>query len=111
MGNGVREDGLLTGIFTYSLAAGSYQELIGSERTLEFNASPTWLADGRHVAYAKQGGLFLLDSASRLARELLPIGTLTFRGNNRNFSFSKDSRTLVYASTTTEGDVWLMTLE
>jgi Tol biopolymer transport system component len=108
VGMGVGEDDRVTGIFAYSLASGEYEKLIGTEPSFQLNAWPTWLADGRHVAYVEQGRLLVLDYTSRQSHELLPLGT---PAGARTYSFSRDSRTLVYASTATEGDVWLMTLE
>jgi serine/threonine protein kinase/Tol biopolymer transport system component len=88
----------LPGIVLYSLTSQAYQ------RVTEEGQFPFWLHDGRHVVYAHQGTVSLLDVQTRQSRQLLaapPHSTLQATG------VSPDDRTLYVVHGTDEGDIWM----
>jgi Tol biopolymer transport system component len=90
------------GVVLYSLAGRSYVRLTDRGR------SATWLSDNRHLLYRDDNGLFLLDTVSRVSRQVLTIPP----GSDYNdFCLSPDDRALYLARNTEQGDVWLLALK
>ncbi len=92
-------------IAAYSLESQSYSTLYLNESDEDFG-TPHWLGDGRHVIFDCDDRLIAIDVESGEAREIWDSAS----GTN-NFTASADGRTLVYASSTTESDLWLAELE
>jgi Tol biopolymer transport system component len=90
-----------SGIAVFSLESRRYHKLT------DFGGSPRWLSDSRRLMFLYQGKLYLLDTRAKKSREILspasqPVG---------RFSISLDNRLICYDVSTSESDVWLMTLE
>jgi serine/threonine protein kinase/Tol biopolymer transport system component len=70
--------------------------------------APFWLADNRRLLYLDQGNLFVLDTVTREAREVLaPPPSSTFL----LVSLSADNRTLYTVRATDEGNIGMIDLE
>jgi Tol biopolymer transport system component len=92
----------LPGIVLYSLADKSYVRLT------DRGEYATWLSDSRHLLYWDGGKLLLLDTLSRISRQVLAIP----QGSDYNdLCLSPDDRTLYLARNTEEGDIWMLTMK
>ena len=82
-----------------------------SVRTLaEDGKSPTWLPDSRRLLFSSRTSIMLLDASTGESRAVLPLERNVLQWA-RLLSLSRDGRKLVYLSTQTEGDVWMMSLD
>jgi len=89
----------LPGIVLYAPADRTYLRL--SER----GEGATWLSDSRHLLYWDSETLFLLDTQTRTARQVLAIPP----GSAHNdLGVSPDDRVLYLARNTEQGDIWLL---
>ncbi|HET6371728.1 MAG TPA: protein kinase [Candidatus Polarisedimenticolia bacterium] len=89
------------GLFTYDIASGAYQKLDAA------GATPVWLSDGRRLLYARDGGIWLMDTASGKTHEVMkPAGEIP-----SGVSLSSDDRVMTFIETESEGDIWQMTLK
>jgi serine/threonine protein kinase len=77
------------------------------ERLTEFGESPIWLNDNHRLLFFSQDNLFLLDSRTRKAKEILTVAPTHFQ----SLGISRDSRVIYFSLQTTEADIWLATLE
>jgi Tol biopolymer transport system component len=96
------EGGGLGGILVYSLETQQYEKLT------DFGSEPVWLRDSRRMLFQDQGRLYLLDSQSKKAHEVLSV---TPHIVGYAVTVSRDDRQIYFSLVTTEADVWLMTLE
>ena len=92
----------LPGIVLYSLADRRY------ERLTDLGESATWLSDSRHLLYWDGGRLLLLDTQTRISRQVL---TTPHGSEYNDLCLSPDDRTLYLARNTEEGDVWMLTMK
>jgi Tol biopolymer transport system component len=99
---GRAEGGGLRGILVYSLETQQYEKLT------DFGSEPVWLSDSRRMLFQDQGRLYLLDSQSKKAHEVLSVTPHTV---GYAVTLSRDDRQIYFSLVTTEADVWLMTLE
>jgi Tol biopolymer transport system component len=82
-----------------------------SVRTLaEDGKSPVWMPDSRRLLFSSRTSIMLLDASTGESRAVLPLERNVLQWG-RLLSLSKDGRKLVYLSTQTEGDVWMMSLD
>jgi hypothetical protein len=97
-----RPDGVAAGIVMYSIENRAF------ERLTETGSYPQWLSDGRRLVYLNEkGGLSLVESRSKRARELLSLLP------DRIFSNcvpSRDDRWIYFVRQSAEADLWLLTL-
>ena len=89
------------GIYSYSLDSQRYKRLT------EFGEHPIWLNDNQRLLFFAQAKLYLLDSRTEKAQELLSIAPHHFQA----IGLSRDSRVIYFSLKTTEADVWLASLE
>jgi len=89
------------GILSYSFESRQY------ERLTDFGAHPVWLNDNQRLLFFAQDKLYLLDSRTRKAQELLTVAPNRFQSLN----ISRDSRVVYFSLQTTEADIWLAALE
>jgi len=94
------------GIRILSLKQGTYNALT------DFGSTPRWLSDGRRLLFAADNRVLLVDSVSKVVKELwsfeshrveLPAGG--------GFGVSPDDRTIYVAPVVREGDIWMATLK
>ena len=99
-----RTDGLFTGISIYSLDTGTYN------RVSDFGGYPRWLSDSRRLLFhnAQDGKIYLVDSRSRKAHEILSLATDEV---GQAFSVSSDDRWIYFSLSVIESDIWLANLE
>jgi Tol biopolymer transport system component len=90
-----------TGVGIYSLDTETVERLTDS------GARPLWLADSRRLLFQDQGKLFLIDSRSRKAREILSVVPHGIDGP----TLSRDERLMYFSVAMREADIWLATLE
>jgi Tol biopolymer transport system component len=90
------------GVVLYSPESQEYERLtdFGSGR-------PRWLSDGRRLVFVNQGALWLVDSESKKAHEVLALAPdwLYFP------SMSHDIRWLYFSRENFEADIWMLTLD
>jgi len=95
--------GRAAGIFVESLESGARRRLTDS------GESPRWLGDSRRLLYLRDGGLWLLDTATGASSNVIsrpkPSRTLL------DFGLAADDRWLVFVELTRESDIWLSRLE
>lgn len=89
------------GIVIYNFETG------GFERITDFGDNPIWLNDNRRLLFDYQHRLFLVNSETKKAHELLPPSSHRVDG----YGLSADSRTLYYGLAIKEADVWLLDLD
>lgn len=99
-------DGTAGEVTGYEIASGRYETL--SEMKNPFFKYPIWLADGRRLMVRGQPGVFLLDSRTKKARLLIPVGGY-FLG--ASVGLSRDNRQITYTETGTQGDIWIAELK
>ncbi len=92
-------DGVTSGFSVYSLGSRKY------ERLTDFGSRPRWLKDNRRLLFHHEGKIWLIDSRSRKAREVLSAAPHEIDGR---FAISPDNRTIYFGLVHTEADVWLM---
>ena len=94
--------GTSAGITIYSLRTQEY------ERLTDFGDSPVWLSDSRRILFYDftQGKIFLVDSKSGRVREVLSISPDIVD----SLSVSPDNRSIYFSRSTSEADIWLLTL-
>ncbi|MGH9844169.1 MAG: protein kinase domain-containing protein, partial [Blastocatellia bacterium] len=85
------------GIYSYSFDSHRY------ERLTEFGEHPVWLNDNQRLLFFSQDKLYLLDSRTRKAREILSVAPNRFQ----SLGISPDSRVIYFGLQTTEADIWL----
>jgi eukaryotic-like serine/threonine-protein kinase len=93
--------GYQDGIYTYAFDRRQY------ERLTEFGEFPVWLKDNQRLLFFSQDKLYLLDSRTQKAQELLSVAPQRFQSLN----LSRDGRVIYYSLKTTEADIWLADLE
>jgi len=96
-----RPDGSVSGIWIYSLDSGQYARLTdrGSE--------PVWLSDGRRLLFVQQNKLYVLDSQTKKAQELLSASPHSIG----RATLAPDNRVIYMTFSSTESDIWLATLQ
>ena len=77
------------------------------ERLTEFGMFPVWLHDQRRLLFQSEGKIYLLDSLTGTTREFLSSPP---NEAGAPFAISPDGRTLYFALSANEADVWLMSL-
>ncbi len=100
VGSEWQKDRDIGGLVIYDLAAQKY-ERINSE-----GDSSYWLPDNRHLLYAYNQKIYLIDSQTRVARELLSATEDTLE----NPTLSRDGRFLYYGVNNNEESVYLISL-
>jgi Tol biopolymer transport system component len=95
-------DGRSTGIAVYNSSTLRY------ERITDAGQSAKWLNDGRRLLFVGLRGLYLVDSQSRKTSELF---SLFPHEQIRGVTIAPDNRMIYFSLSTTEADVWLLTIE
>ncbi len=93
--------GIPTGVVNYSLESQEYRRLTDS------GTHPIWLSDSRRLLFHDSGEIFLLDSDSGRADEVLSISPDTVGRP----AVSHDNRWIYFTRRTSEADIWLLTLD
>jgi Tol biopolymer transport system component len=96
-------DGTFSGIAVYAFQTRSYTQLA------EFGIDPIWLSDSRRLLFNHHGRIYLVDSATKKAQEVLSIAPYEIA--RRGFAISRDDRRIYFSLATTEADIWLLRLE
>jgi Tol biopolymer transport system component len=94
--------GLRSGVIIYSLESQRF------ERLTDFGVGPVWLKDDRRLLFGRQDKLYLVDSQSKKAHEVLSVAPHNI---NEEFALSRDNRMIYFSLLQTEADIWLMSLE
>jgi Tol biopolymer transport system component len=91
------------GISRYWLTSRRYEDVYtaSSRRALSLN----FLPDNQRAVVRDSDGIFLLDLRTQQTRRLLAIPGLI---SGRNLDLTPDGRTLTFAETGAEGNVWLL---
>jgi len=90
------------GVVLYSVAGRNYV------RITERGQSATWLSDSRRLLYWDSGNLLLLDTLSRVSREVL---TTPSGSDYEDLALGPDDDILYLARNTEEGAIWLLTMQ
>lgn len=90
----------VAGILSYSFDSQQYDLLADS------GDYPVWLNDNRRLLFIRGGQAFVLDCESRKSHEVMSVAPQRFQ----SLGVSKDNHLIYYSLTTTESDLWLMTL-
>jgi Tol biopolymer transport system component len=98
-----QRDGAFSGIALYSFQTQSYAKLTS------FGMDPVWLSDSRRLLFNHQGRIWLADSETKRAHEVLSIAPYEIAP--RGFAVSRDNRRIYFSLATTEADIWLLRLE
>jgi eukaryotic-like serine/threonine-protein kinase len=96
----VRQSGGPVGIGIYSLGHREF------ERLTETGNLPRWLSDGRRLLFEYSGKLYLVDSQSRKAHEVLSVPPYVAYAANP----SRDDRWVYFTLEANEADIWQMSL-
>ena len=83
----------------YSFETNSFVRLLENSGTI-----PSWLPDSRHLVYAAEREVFLLDTESKKTRLITSNPNLLLRAP----FVSRDGRLLYYTAYTAESDIWLL---
>ena len=95
-----RPDGA-AGIWVYLLDSGQYTRLTNR------GSDPVWLTDGRRLLFVQAGKLYLLDSQTNRAQELLSASPHSIAAP----ALAPDNRIIYMVLSSTEADIWLATLQ
>jgi serine/threonine protein kinase/Tol biopolymer transport system component len=93
------DEGMFSGIAVYSFKTAAYTKLT------DFGIDPIWLSDSRRLLFNHDGRLWLVDSDTRRAREVLSLAPQEIA--RRGFAVSPDDRTIYFSLASTESDIWL----
>jgi Tol biopolymer transport system component len=94
--------GMGRGVGTYSFASRHY------ERLTDFGEWPTWLPDSRRILFvANRDAFYVLDSRTKEVRKIFSVPRDVI-GPPR---LTRDGRTAYFSRRSTEGDIWLVTLD
>jgi Tol biopolymer transport system component/tRNA A-37 threonylcarbamoyl transferase component Bud32 len=96
-----RPDGSVLGIWVYSLDTGQHARLA------DRGSLPVWLSDGRRLVFVEAGKLYLLDSQTKKAQELLSASPRSIG----RYTLAPDNRIIYMQLSSTEADIWLATLQ
>lgn len=88
------------GIALFDIASQTYHRLT------DFGSDPVWLSDRRRLLFHHAGKLFLLDSVSGKARELLSVAPLEVA--RRGFAVAPDDSQIYFSVSSMEADVWML---
>jgi eukaryotic-like serine/threonine-protein kinase len=95
-----------TGIYIYSLATKTYEEI--SDIQVSWLASrPLWLNDSRHLVFNTSEKIFLADIQSKKIQEIDSPGETQIR----IASLSRDNRYFYGVKATTESAIWMLSLD
>jgi hypothetical protein len=100
----------------YEMIAGSFEGVLvfsfedqKYKKVTEFGNAPVWLSDSRRLLFNHQGRLYLVDSNTKRAHEVLSVGP--YEINSWLFDLSPENRTIVFSLAAIEADIWQMSLE
>ena len=94
-------ESLTSDLISYDLASQQFEKLSN------FGTRPDWLNDSRRLIFVREDKIYLVDSQTKKAREIFSVAP----NHLQSLGISKDNRTIYYSLTTTEADVWLMTMQ
>ena len=97
-----RKDGTFAGICVYAFATKEHRHVT------DFGLDPIWLADSRRLLFNHAGRIWLVDSETKRAHEVLSIAPHEIA--RRGFAISRDDRRICFSLATTEADIWLLSL-
>ena len=89
------------GVFRYDLETRTY------ERLSNFGQRPAWLADSRRLVFHADGKIYLLDAVTKASQELVVLDGESLSSAR----LPRDNRSLFFASSRSEGDIWMATLK
>ncbi len=101
-GHGQRADGTNAGVVVFSFDTQQYQMLT------EIGSFPAWMSDSRRLLFVHRGKIYLVDSTSKKAGEVLSVAPHSV---GAGFGLPKDNRAIFFILTATEADIWLATLQ
>jgi dipeptidyl aminopeptidase/acylaminoacyl peptidase len=101
-GHRILANGLRSGVIIYSLESRKF------ERLTDFGVGPVWLKDNRRLLFFRQDKLYLVDSQSKKAHEVLSVAPHNL---SAKLVLSRDNRMIYFGLSQTEADIWLMSLE
>jgi Tol biopolymer transport system component len=108
-GNGIRPT---AGIVVYSLQSGRYERVADLPARSTWTLAPggeepAWLNDSRHLVFAFEEKLMLLDRSTRQTRDLWSVA-----GENLSRARpSRDNRWIFFERGNAQADIWLLTLK
>ncbi len=89
------------GIATYIVADQTYNFIT------DFGNHPKWFADSHRFLFTDEDKILLVDTQTKKPRDIISLTPKRLSGIN----FSHDNRSIYLSITTTEADIWLMSLE
>lgn len=89
------------GIIVFETVSQSYQILT------DYGETPVWLSDNRRLIFFDHDKIFLIDSATKKAKEILSVAP----NNLQNMTISPDNRSIYFTLRKTESDIWLANAE
>jgi Tol biopolymer transport system component len=87
-------------VWVYAFDTRTYTEIVRG-------GTPVWLSDGRRLVYVSGGRLHLVDTVTKVSREILAREGETLGDP----SLTRDDRQLYFTHATTGADIWLMTVK
>ncbi len=91
----------IKGILVYDFVSRKYTELT------DYGETPVWLNDNRRLIFFDSDKVFLIDSATKKAKEILSVAP----NDLQNMTISPDNRSIYFALRKTEADIWLANAE
>jgi Tol biopolymer transport system component len=91
----------------YSLATRRFTRLYESNDT----GNAFFLSDGRRLLFQEKSKLFLIDSQTRVIREVMSTGSGTYKGGGAAVGLAwltRDNRAIYFTRHTEQADIWLM---
>ncbi len=89
------------GMIVYDAATGAHEGIS------DLGEKPRWLSDSRRLVYAHDGALHLIDTRTKMSREIYrpPVGSIT------DLSVARDDRAIYFILRRDEGNIWIATLK
>jgi Tol biopolymer transport system component len=94
-------ESLTSDIVSYSFASQQF------ERLVNFGERPNWLSDSRRLLFSHDDKIYLLVSQSKKFQQILSVAPNRLQA----VALSRDYRLIYFSLTSTDADVWLMTLK
>jgi serine/threonine protein kinase len=101
------ENGVDTkGIYIYSLATKTYEEISGIKHA-DLASRPLWLKDSQHLVFSTKEKILLVDIQTKKTQEIFSNG----RTPVEVYSLTKDNRYIYGSIVTPDSDIWMLLLE
>jgi eukaryotic-like serine/threonine-protein kinase len=106
VGNQGKNGRNMAGVYIYSLASKTYEEIANSSQ-VKLISHPIWLNDSRHVLFSTKEKILMADIQTKKIQEVYSSG----RTPIEVYSLTKDNRFIYTSIMNLDSDIWMLSLE